>query len=300
MPCSSLSVPPMRSNHTAAARKAMASLIGFLARGVAGETQESISEPATRCLLVRADGVRRTVDRTVLRLALSSGLIDYRTGQAESGAAPAYGLSAAGRAALKRWLSDPEEAFQSQHRLVSSRSDHDHGQMTINLVESPLVALSRLKDRNGAPFLTPDLLAAGERLRVDFTRGQLTPSVGQRWDPVRVGRQSAAAGGIGDLTDAAMAARQRVEAAITAVGPDLSGVLLDACCFLKGLTLIERERQWPVRSAKLMLRAGLAALDRHYAAPGSVKRTTAPRAGSETGHGHSAVRPPRARLPHAP
>lgn len=297
---SSLSVPIMRSNRTAAARKAMASLIGFLARGVAGESRERNPEPAARCLLVRADGARRTVDRTVLTLALSSGLIDCRTGQAESGAATTYGLSAAGRIALKRWLSDSEEAFQSQHRALSSRSDPVHGRLTINLAESPLAALSRLKDRNGAPFLAPDLLAAGERLRADFTRGQLTPSVGQRWDPVRVGRQSAEAGGIGDLTDAAMAARQRVEAEITAVGPDLSGVLLDACCFLKGLTLIERERQWPVRSAKLMLRAGLAALDRHYAAPRSVKRTTAPRAGSKTGHGHSVVRPPRARPPHAP
>ncbi|WP_299870636.1 DUF6456 domain-containing protein [uncultured Hoeflea sp.] len=290
----------MRSNRTADARKAMAGLIGFLARGAAGETQEPTSEPATRSVLVRADGARRKVDRRVLSLALSSGLIDHRTGQAESGDTHVYGLTAAGRAALKRWLSDPEEAFQSQHRALSSRSDPDHARLTINLAESPLAALSRLKDRNGAPFLAPDLLAAGERLRVDFTRGQLTPSIGQRWDPVRVGRQSAAAGGIGDLTDAAMAARQRVEAAIAAVGPDLSGVLLDACCFLKGLTLIERERQWPVRSAKLMLRVGLAALDRHYAAPRHVKRTAAPRAMSETGHGHSAVRRPRARPPHAP
>ena len=37
--------------------------------------------------------------------------------------------------------------------------------------------------------------------------------------------------------------------------------------YLKGLTEVERERQWPARSAKLMLRTALAALDRHYAMP---------------------------------
>lgn len=51
------------------------------------------------------------------------------------------------------------------------------------------------------------------------------------------------------------------------MGPELSGVALDVCCFMKGLELVERERQWPARSAKLMLKTALLALHRYYTPP---------------------------------
>ena len=74
-----------------------------------------------------------------------------------------------------------------------------------------------------------------------------------------------------DIADSAMAARAAVNRAAAAMGPELSGVALDICCFMKGLATVERERQWPARSAKLMLRTALLALSRHYHPPRPTK-----------------------------
>jgi hypothetical protein len=131
-----------------------------------------------------------------------------------------------------------------------------------NLSESPLAQLVRRKGKDGAPLLTAREYEAGERLRADYTRGQIMPRLGANWvASVASGRRG---GGMAELTDAALGARRRVDRAIEAVGPELSGVLIDVCCFLKGLERVEAERGWPVRSAKVVLKTALGALARHY------------------------------------
>lgn len=159
------------------------------------------------------------------------------------------------------------DGFAAQHRDLAAEAimvDGEPQPVIVNHNESPLSALARRRDRSGAPFLEPREHRAGERLRADYTRGQMLPRLGANWEAhVASGRRDGGRG-VADLTDAALAARRRVEAAIEAVGPELSGVLIDVCCFLKGLETVEAERGWPARSAKIVLKAALSALSRHY------------------------------------
>lgn len=142
--------------------------------------------------------------------------------------------------------------------------EYEQGEkVEINPEESPLAMLYRRKTASGSSFISEDEFLAGERLRADFTRGSLMPSITMRWE-TSVRSRASGAGGMAELTDIALASRVRVERALEAVGPELNGVLVDVCCFLKGLETVERERQWPARSAKMLLKVGLAALHRHY------------------------------------
>lgn len=182
-------------------------------------------------------------------------------------------LTEAGMAFLRRALADAGEPYRAQHQDAETASVTDEGgtlrQVTVNRAESPLAALRHRRGRDGRPLIDVVQYAAGERLRADFERGRLTPRVTANWSAaVAAGRRDGGAGGMAELTAAALTARRRVERAIEALGPELAGPVLDACCFLKGLEEIERERKWPARSAKLVLRLGLGVLARHYGLAG--------------------------------
>ena len=120
--------------------------------------------------------------------------------------------------------------------------------VTVNLGESPLTWLhsrGHLSDRQ---------LAAGERLRADWERAQLAPSVTMRWDAVRI-RGS----GDGGLTpsERQVAAKARFDAAVAGAGPGLADVLWRVACAGESLPTAEKALAWPVRSGKLVLRLAL-------------------------------------------
>ncbi len=159
------------------------------------------------------------------------------------------------------------DRFRARHLALAKAAieqDSERRTVLVNAAESPLAWLTRRKGRDGSALIGPVQFQAGERLRADFTRGQLGPRVTSNWDvTVGVGGRGAETG-MRDIADATVAARQRVAHALAAVGPEFSGLLLDICCFLKGLEDVERERRWPARSGKVVLQLGLDRLARHY------------------------------------
>lgn len=164
----------------------------------------------------------------------------------------------------------PAEAidpFRAQHLALSTReilTDSGRATVMVNDGESPLAWLARRKGRDGRAMIAPDQFVAGERLRADFTRGHLTPRVTSNWSASTGGRPRGSGGNPGEMTDLIIASRQRVRLALQACGPEFAGLLMDVCCFLRGLEDVERERGWPPRSAKVVLQLALDRLARHY------------------------------------
>jgi hypothetical protein len=157
------------------------------------------------------------------------------------------------------------DAFRARHLALAQReivTDSGRVSVAVDEAESPLIWLARRRGRDGRSLIAPHQLQAGERLRTDFTRAHLMPRTTSNWSsPVADDRRGA---GHGAFTESMLAARQSVHRALDAVGPEFSGLLLDVCCFLKGLEDVERERTWPQRTAKIVLQLALDRLARHY------------------------------------
>lgn len=121
--------------------------------------------------------------------------------------------------------------------------------VAVNVAESPLTwlhARGHLSDRQ---------FDAGERLRADWERAQLSPSVTMRWDAALIrgtgGEQGLTAG------ERQIAAKARFDAVLAAVGGGLNDVLWRVVCAGEGLPAAEKALDWPVRSGKLVLRLAL-------------------------------------------
>ena len=162
----------------------------------------------------------------------------------------------------------PVEA--EQHRVWADRTleDPDDGKrrrMRVNLAESPLLLLARRRDPDGQPFLSQDLVSAGERLREDFELASMGPRIGQNWDRFLTAgiddQMSADRGGGGSEK-----ARARVAEALRELGPGMGDLVLRVCCFLEGLEMTERRLGWSSRSGKIVLKLALERLSRHYTA----------------------------------
>jgi hypothetical protein len=212
-------------------------------------------------------GLRRVkCDRKMIGTWIASELIAVRG----SGDAQEIFITALGQ---KHIIRNREGDFAAQHKEIQTdqiKLGDCLQTVRRNISESPLSALYRAYSTGKKSWLSSGEFDAGERLRMDFEYAQMGPKITASWDPTshlnggKGGRRPAA-----NHSERTMGARARIQRAIEAVGPELSGVLLDVCCFLKGMEDVERERQWPRRSAKLMLKVALSMLERHYHPPAS-------------------------------
>jgi hypothetical protein len=193
-----------------------------------------------------------------------------------------YTITAVGRAALKRLLSEERggrataegfaeaaSPFQEQHRFFAERvvvAEDGSGErrLRFNLAESPLSVLGRKRDKDGSAYLTADLIEAGERLREDFELAQIGPRVTQNWERfLTAGGTRGVSGGRGP-GEGPGDARSRVAKAMEALGPGLSDIVFRVCCFLEGLETAEKRLGWSARSGKVVLKIALERLAMHY------------------------------------
>lgn len=134
--------------------------------------------------------------------------------------------------------------------------------VTVNLAESPLGWL-----------LARDLIDqrqfyAGEKLRSDWESAHLSPSITMRWDPAPCSRARRGSDGHLEPGERQTAARQRFDAAMTALGRDLNDIAWRVICSGEAMPVAEKALGWPVRSGRLVLRLALDRLADFYRLPG--------------------------------
>lgn len=232
----------------------------------------------------KAAVLRETAEGAAVRTAV----VDRKLAQAfalkdwiacrKPGRVARYAITATGRAALRQMIEEEARArpglaeaaspFADQHRLWADRmiEDAEDGlprPSRVNLAESPVQVLGRRREKDGRPFLGPELVAAAERLREDFELAQMGPRVAQNWERFLTpgGRGSLAGRG---PAEGPRLARERVALALRDLGPGLGDVALRVCCFLEGLEATEQRMGWSARSGKIVLRIALTRLRRHY------------------------------------
>lgn len=138
--------------------------------------------------------------------------------------------------------------------------------VTVNLAESPL---GWLRSRG---MIDARQFEAGERLRADYERAQLAPSVTMRWRA----RVDGGGGDALDPTHAQIAAKRRFQAAIALTGRGLGDILWRVVCAGEPMPAAEKTLGWPARAGRVVLSLALDRLADHYGLKPDVARDAAP------------------------
>ncbi len=156
---------------------------------------------------------------------------------------------------MKHQLVERELTPEGPRRAAQAGGRRPSRTVTVNLAESPLAwlhARGHLDDR---------LFDAGEALRGDYERAQLSANITMRWDPVRV--KSTGERGLSP-SEKQIAARRRFDGAIKTAGRGLEDILWRVVCAGEALPEAEKTLGWPARSGKLVLRIALERVAEYY------------------------------------
>ncbi|HEX6784510.1 MAG TPA: DUF6456 domain-containing protein [Sphingomicrobium sp.] len=134
---------------------------------------------------------------------------------------------------------------EAEHR--GRRANRPARSVTVNLAESPLGWLL------ARGLVTQRQFDAGERLRADWERAQLSPRVTMGWDSAPVARGRGGSASQPDLSGAQIDAKRRFESAIASAGPGLADILWRVVCAGEGMRDAETALGWPARAGKLVL-----------------------------------------------
>ena len=159
--------------------------------------------------------------------------------------------------------------FDPKNRLLTERPLHGdtpaeraRGKMvrsvTVNLAESPLGWLF------ARGHVTRRQHDAGERLRLDWERGQLSQRVTMAWDAAPVARSRGGSDTVVELSGSQLDAKRRFEEAVAEAGPGLSDILWRVVCAGEGMREAETALGWPARAGKLVLAIALDRVADYY------------------------------------
>lgn len=138
------------------------------------------------------------------------------------------------------------------------RSRTPRRSVTVNEVESPL---GWLRSRG---HLTERQFDAGEQLRSDWERAQLSPRVTMGWDPSPIARGRRGPADTLHPSERQLGARARFDAALQAAGPGMSDILWRVVCAGEGMREAETALGWPARAGKLVLSMALDRVADYY------------------------------------
>lgn len=179
-------------------------------------------------------------------------------------------ITAQGEAWLRRKMS-ANDPYRAQHQLIGTKTIKTEQNalrtLKVNFAESPLGWLLHRKGIDGKPLISQEQYEAGERLRSDFEKAQMSPRITSDITIPMTSSSGRRAGDAGKgvaIRDAAIAAKERFFKALDVVGPDLADVLIEVCCHLKGMDEAEKQLRLPQRSGKIVLQIALRRLGQHY------------------------------------